>query len=889
MDYSPETQNSLASRASSQSLRSDWIGLGGFFLLACFAWIPDSYYKMVGWPWILIWQAGFWTLAVSFYLRLRQFDRPVRLLGVGLDWAVLGLICSLVLSSLTAQFPFLAAQNSLVALFYLLTLYGIRNTTLPWLQGQKLVQVLVFVGGLSSLIGLVFWQPNVSMWLSNDFSDALRNRFPLGHHNFAGGFWVLLLPLAIGLALHHTGWQRGVNSLISLMLAIALYASGSRGAWLGAIVIVVITLGHLVLQSRKTNRWQIVLGSVVALSVIVLLLLSNPRVRNLVQVQSLTEPSGFSITRLSDGPTIDRYYMAQASSNLFKAHPLLGVGPGNLGRVYDLYRPIDVGLGLDQVQQVHNLPLQILVELGLFGFCAYLWGLVCCVKLWLSLRRQVPVRLVNAIGLSFVGYSVSSLTDYQLENIPIAITVLSLLALLVQWSDAGSDKSIEPQGWQKALSIEQSSSGVVLPGLSSSARRWMSLLLLILLGISLQFWIRSTLTIALTHQGLKAIQSRNFVQADTQFYRAAKVAPWDPTPSVLAAEQMLELAQESDSSSDQKTLWQEAKALYQQALKAAPNDIWFNNNLAVLMLSDAPEMAYVQARKTIQLSPRNRNYSYYLLGLTYLDMGQPTQAIEAFALESLVHPDFALLPLWDSPEFEGMRSQFLTRTLQNYETLLSQMSPQSRLYPKLYEHVQIVHWWANLAQTEALSDEVNEQSERVVTSATSTLKDINLKPLTQALLQIEDDPGQALRILNRCILDVPMQMRACRLLRAWLQPDNYLADYLDQMDLRHDEKEQVVSNIQSHQNLRAWLTSTTTSLPERQRFGLALIYRNFYANSILSILRPTPLSTYTLVDLLTLAPGMPRDFPILDRLLETLRTEKLGFSHPTHNQFQLMP
>lgn len=882
----------------SASQTVDWLYLGGLVLLGSFAWIPDSYFKMVGWPCSLVWQVGFVIIAAGCCYRLRLFQDPFRRLGHGLDWAVLALVASLVISSLMAQFPLLALQNTLVVVFYLITLYSLRNSTLPWLREISLAQGLVVMGAVASIISLTLWQPDPSMWLSDDFGAALRNRFPLGHHNFSGGFYVLMTPVAVGLTLGQSGWRRWFNGGASLTLAVSIYASGSRGAWLGALAMVFVALGVMLLRSRGKRRWQACLLSIVVLIVIGGLLLSNPRIRNLAKIQPTTSSSAplttLAITHLSDTPTKDRFFMAQASWNIFKDHPLLGLGPGNLGRVYDLYRPIETGIGLDQVQQLHNLPLQILSEIGLVGLMAYGWGLVCLIRCWRQLNRGVlriaaassqhsrsflpQPCLVDSIGLSFLGYSISSLTDYQLENIPISLTLVGWVVILLQLSDplpqplaaiSSSKASPAKAPWANSTFTR----ALALP---LKYRRWASLFLLVALGLVLQFWVRNSLAFALTDQGLKAIQSDTLTQADLLFYRAAKVTPWDPTPSALAAEQLVELAQDIENSTDQDLLLTEAISLYQQALQAAPNDIWLNNNLAVLALQQDPDLALLQARKTVQLSPRNPNYSYYLLGLTYLDQQQPDLAVEAFALESLVNPNFAFLSLWDTPDFQGLRAKFLALTLQHYDSLLAEISQQSRFYPSLYKQKLILSWWASNSpsfQDIALSE------------STETALPLHL----QALVIAESNPTQALELLNQCIIQDASQTNLCQLLRAWLQPDLYLTDYLATANLSDGDTQQLITHIQTHRTLKAWLKSTQSLLPQRQRYGLTLIYRNLYANHLTSILRPTPLQTYALIDLLQLTIAMPREFPVLDHLLESLRVERLNLPHSTQNHFQLTP
>jgi hypothetical protein len=54
--------------------------LAGGLVLIAFSWLPLSYYRMVGWAWILLWQGGSAGLLVGLWWRLRQ-PRTMSALG----------------------------------------------------------------------------------------------------------------------------------------------------------------------------------------------------------------------------------------------------------------------------------------------------------------------------------------------------------------------------------------------------------------------------------------------------------------------------------------------------------------------------------------------------------------------------------------------------------------------------------------------------------------------------------------------------------------------------------------------------------------------------------------------------------------------------------------
>ncbi|MBT9311362.1 O-antigen ligase family protein [Leptothoe kymatousa] len=785
-------------------------------------------------------------MAACFW-QLRRLQQPFYRLGFGLDWLALGVGVSLVVSSVGATFPLLALQNGLMVICYGILLYGLRNTR--W-SPQQLCEGLVWVGAIAAIISLALWRPTPDMWLSDNFYDAIRNRFPLGHHNFTGGYFVLVMPVACGLARLHQAWRRWLYGLLGIVIAMALYASGSRGAWLGGLILITITLVCSIARSRGKTRLVAMSISSVALCLVLILAGSNPRIRSLVvdfHPQNLTNLET-STGILNDGPTVDRIFMAQATANVIKHRPLIGLGPGNLGRLYERYRPLATGNGLSQVQQVHNTPLQLMVELGVLGVLGYLALGLCIARLTIVSYRSGTLssprdqRLSVTIAMGFLGYGISSLSDYQLENIPIAATLTILLAALTKLGGASS--------------TTQFSRGI---------RRWSSVLILMVVALVAQFWLRSDLALWITHQGLTSINQGNLIQSDNKFYTAAALTPWDPTPSALGAQQLTEITPTANDE-NQKILRQEALDLYRRALQAAPNDIWFNQNLAVLAWQTGDvQTAHRAIAKVVQLSPRSKNHSYYLLGLTEQALGNIDGAIEAWALECLINPQAILFTNWDQ-ELGPFREAIFAQVAQHYQTILEKLTPDHPIHTSLENQIRTLGWWSEQLSTSDLSSD---------------------RPLLQALFVSEENKDRAGALLDQCIADIPEDITACRLIKAWLTPKT-LDSYLSTVNLDLAEQTVLQDHIKEHRNLKTWMRSTTQPINSSQRVALALLYRNYYAQRITSILLPENLYQFSLpVSLRLFTLAWPREFTPLDTLIENIRANSLGLPHPTHNNFQL--
>ncbi|ACA98542.1 hypothetical protein SYNPCC7002_A0535 [Picosynechococcus sp. PCC 7002] len=89
--------------------------------------------------------------------------------------------------------------------------------------------------------------------------------------------------------------------------------------------------------------------------------------------------------------------------------------------------------------------------------------------------------------------------------------------------------------------------------------------------------------------------------------------------------------------------------------------------------------------------------------------------------------------------------------------------------------------------------------------------------------------------------------------------------------------------------LQAWLKQIAELAKPvgSERLASRLLYRSEDFEAVDTVLRPDDLQTFRLLSLLGLGSGYPRTFPVLDQLINDVRTEALGLPHPTENDFQL--
>jgi putative inorganic carbon (hco3(-)) transporter len=843
--------------------KGQWLGALGLLALLGFTWLPNSYSLMVSWPYAALWQGAFcllvgWSIWIS-----RQFSKPLAGLGHSLDGIILFVALGNGLSVLNAEFRLVAGWNALLLSSYGVVLYLSVNwiRQLPAMK-ERLWFSLAACGTITSLISLAYWRPTPGMWTSQDFYSAIRNPYPLGHHNFVGGYCLLVLPLVIGFTLTQVGKKRWIGWGAIALNTTALYISGSRGALLGGLAIALLTLTLYVIYYPRKTRKHWLLAALLSLLVIGALM-SNPRVRSLTSFSPSTNNAAPSLDQIDDGPTKDRLFMLQAGRRIFATHPLLGVGPGNLARVYNLYRPLETGGGLELVQQLHNTPAQILAELGIVGFSGYVLWVGWLLKLGIALHKTLYKNsqnktdriLLYSIGASWFAYAISSLTDYQLENIGIASTLIITTALLIYLANEHLPASPPPP-------------------LTQRTRRLVSLGLLLYLSILIQTWARANAGFYLASAAQKDAESFNFADANAKWMTAHQLMPWDPTYAALSAEQLATVQQEASEQKNKDLLGEEAITSLTAALKSAPNDPWFNQNLAVLRLTqNPPKFAQAEAaiRRTVLLFPRSQHYSYYTLGYTYLQQQKKSQATTAFTLESIANPAFLADPLWNNPPFAELLPDVVDRTLTAWQQILASTAPDSYQAAWLQQQIASTQWWHHQPPS---------------------IQPIDLKkidPLIRAILQIESDPTSSKNLLAQIIQTPNADTAASKatLLQAWLTPDQHLSEFLKSFKGTPAEEKTVTDNIHTHRNLRKWLTSITQPHSAEFRYGLAFAYRNASANNIRQILSADGPTTSPLLEEFTLFSTPPREFPQLDQKIVELGAQELALIPPSQNHVQL--
>jgi O-antigen ligase len=198
-----------------------------------------------------------------------------------------------------------------------------------------------------------------------------------------------------------------------LVAALAFGLTYVRGAWLGF-------LAGLVTLAVTLRGQAVVVAGVLALASGVLL------------VPGVWSRAG-SIGDLSSDTARERFAMASTGLRLAAEHPVLGVGPGQVKRLYPQYAPPEAVRR--HTSHVHNTPLQIAAERGVVGLALWLAIFVAFFVRTVRLLRRLPAdaaadrALVSGSIAAVAAFLVAGLFEYNFGDTEVLLVAMSVMAL----------------------------------------------------------------------------------------------------------------------------------------------------------------------------------------------------------------------------------------------------------------------------------------------------------------------------------------------------------------------------------------------------------------------------------------------------------------------------
>ena len=241
----------------------------------------------------------------------------------------------------------------------------------------------------------------------------------MGHYMTQSGLLMLIALLATARLLFDTR-DRLWAALVLPALAVALATTFTRGAWIGA------GAGIALLLALRDVRLLALVPILALLAVAV----APARIADRID----------SIFDLRDPTSRDRVAMARAGVRIIADHPLTGVGPDMVQRVYPRYRVADAVNANNP--HLHNVPLHIAAERGLPALGVWLWFVVAALRDLRDRLHQPAARPLAAAGLAAMASMLAAgLFEYNFGDSEFLMLLLVLLALPA----AATDRDAAPE------------------------------------------------------------------------------------------------------------------------------------------------------------------------------------------------------------------------------------------------------------------------------------------------------------------------------------------------------------------------------------------------------------------------------------------------------------
>lgn len=298
-------------------------------------------------------------------------------------------------------------------------------------RAHRTLDVLIASGTVMAIWGLL---------QAVQHGTSFRVRGAIGYMTYSE-IVMMIAMVALGRMIFESTFKRAIRWLpIVAVLFASLALTQTRGAWLGA------TVGAIVLLWIRDKRFLLLLPVAVALFVLVTPDPVRQRLEGLVDMSDITAS--------------ERIYMWRGGASLVRDHPLTGVGPGNVRRVWPEYKlPDDPWLEERPWSHMHSNLVQVAAERGLLGLTTWLsiwvgWFVLACRS---RPRDDLPPAALWAAGVaSTVAFFLAGLTEWSFGDTEVVYLAYFLMALpLIKKGDGSIFAQREPDDGSPAETVPE--------------------------------------------------------------------------------------------------------------------------------------------------------------------------------------------------------------------------------------------------------------------------------------------------------------------------------------------------------------------------------------------------------------------------------------------------
>ena len=230
-------------------------------------------------------------------------------------------------------------------------------------------------------------------------------------------FLLLMIPLAVFSTVTAGKSVLGVvGGLLTGLMIIALVVSYSRGALICLFISsFMVTMFWFLIRKRSEWKWKrilIFLSSALAAIIIFLILFM------LILPKNIQDDFFDLVKKRHQFSQLSRIQYYKAAAEIISKNPVFGIGPGNFVTSYPLNKTHKaLTRNPDEIlHHVHNSPLEIWLEYGLFALLAYLGILAAFFRKWIK-KIMIQDHPSDRLMLLFVFFALIAYLAYSLFSV----------------------------------------------------------------------------------------------------------------------------------------------------------------------------------------------------------------------------------------------------------------------------------------------------------------------------------------------------------------------------------------------------------------------------------------------------------------------------------------
>lgn len=408
-------------------------------------------------------QCGLSVIAISWWIDYKNKKAewlPSALYLPLIAFLLLALLSITQATNTTTATIELAHQLTFFFLF-ILTYHTFRLEALP-----TFLRICAIVGILVSTLGILEARGIDANWfpISNGRPSAT-----FAYRNFAAAYLIMSLPFTLVLCLRakkNTDVPLGI--IATTMMFTFLIYTRTRGAWVGFICAIVITL---IIGGFAKWRWQTPFRmtnpfwkntpnkiiAAVSLAVLIILAASPPKIssghsRAIDERKlELSDALAFTTTPQADR---GRRTMWAHTARMIQDHPILGVGLNNWQYLYPHYDKGEMVGASSSPKRPHNDWLWIASEMGIPALLVYVWFLVTLVFIVVHILKNTKnsehifyTLAITASVLAMLGHGQVSFPRERIETNFLFWFGLGLLAQMVLHTNKPTSQSSSIIQW----------------------------------------------------------------------------------------------------------------------------------------------------------------------------------------------------------------------------------------------------------------------------------------------------------------------------------------------------------------------------------------------------------------------------------------------------------